>query len=68
MGGVAVEEKVHQGGFVGIILVREVGDNDCEYEVEELGGLSKETREKGVSWKSLKADLGLRGDSFVEVG
>ena len=30
-----------------------------ESEAEELDRLAKETREKGVSWKSLKAELGL---------
>lgn len=38
-------------------LVREVESRESE--VEELDRLSKETREKGVSWKSLKAELGL---------
>ncbi|MDF0590634.1 hypothetical protein [Candidatus Methanocrinis natronophilus] len=31
----------------------------CESEVEELERLAQETREKGVSWKSLKEELGL---------
>jgi hypothetical protein len=30
-----------------------------ESEAEELDRLARETREKGVSWKSLKAELGL---------
>jgi ArsR family metal-binding transcriptional regulator len=30
-----------------------------ESEAEELERLAQETREKGVSWKSLKAELGL---------
>jgi hypothetical protein len=30
-----------------------------ESEAEELDRLAQETREKGVSWKSLKAELGL---------
>ena len=30
-----------------------------ESEVEELERLAQETREKGVSWKSLKEELGL---------
>lgn len=38
-------------------LIREV--EASESELEELDKLSKETREKGVSWKSLKAELGL---------
>jgi len=38
-------------------LIREVEANESE--LEELDKLSKETRERGVSWKSLKAELGL---------
>ena len=30
-----------------------------ESEAEELDRLAQETREKGISWKSLKAELGL---------
>ncbi len=30
-----------------------------EPETEELDRLAQETREKGISWKSLKAELGL---------
>ncbi len=38
-------------------LVRDV--DAAESESEELDRLAQETREKGVSWKSLKAELGL---------
>jgi len=38
-------------------LVREV--EDWESDVEELDGFSREAREMGASWKSLKAELGL---------
>lgn len=38
-------------------VVREVESRGSE--AEELDRLAKETREKGVSWKSLKAELGL---------
>ena len=37
--------------------VREVESRESE--AEELDRLAKQTREKGVSWKSLKAELGL---------
>jgi len=37
----------------------ERGVEASESEAEELDRLAKETREKGVSWKSLKAELGL---------
>ncbi len=30
-----------------------------ESEAEELDRLARETKEKGISWKSLKAELGL---------
>lgn len=40
-----------------MVQVREV--EACESEVEELDRFTKEAREKGVSWKRLKAELGL---------
>ena len=38
-------------------LVREIATSESE--AEELDRLARETREKGISWKSLKAELGL---------
>ena len=46
-----------RGRFGGILLVRDV--EAVESEAEELDRLAKETRDKCVSWKGLKAELGL---------
>ena len=43
------------GAMRGLIQEGEMSES----EAEELDRLAKETREKGVSWKSLKAELGL---------
>lgn len=46
--------------FMSSIRRDSVRDVDAgESEAEELDRLAQETREKGISWKSFKAELGL---------
>lgn len=60
LGGTAQLLRLFFGPDRIIIRRDSVRDVDAgESEAEELDRLARETREKGISWKSLKAELGL---------